>query len=447
MSGANATTPVMTDAPVVPEAPVPEAPVPEAPTMSVPAAAPGTAGPPCEYARLRVEQPVVKALLPNGETGWLISRYEDARAAFADPRLTRPLLSAWPPREDAQAPPPCLPTFLEMTGEHHNRVRRTVLPMFGRRKLDFMAPRIRSMAEGLVDAMVAAADSSGGPVDLVEAFVDPLPLMVLCETTGIPHEDRATYLPHTLALLGAAGLTMEEVLAALYALQDYAVGLIARKEHEIDAGTGGTGAGDGDTGTGAGDDYICQLLRESRREGSELIRDDVVSFVVTMLMAGYKTNIQHTGNAMLALLTHPAQLQRLRDDPDTIDSAVEELLRYVPLMNAINILVALEDFTLHGQHIRAGDAVLPVIASANRDPDAFTDPDGLDLSRTPNAHTAFGHGPHYCTGANLTRMQLAIALRVLLERLPGLELAVPADTLPWDETTPLRAPARLPVRW
>lgn len=440
MSGSNATTPVMTDAPVVPEAPgVPDAP--DAPTMSVPAAAPGTAGPPCEYARLRVERPVVKALLPNGETGWLISRYEDARAAFADPRLTRPLLSAWPPREDAQAPPPCLPTFLEMTGEHHNRVRRTVLPMFGRRKLDFMAPRIRSMAEGLVDAMVAAADSSGGTVDLVEAFVDPLPLMVLCETTGIPHEDRATYLPHTLTLLSAAGLTMEEVLAALYALQDYAVELIARKEREMPA------ASPADTGDAAGDDYICQLLWESRREGSELTRDDVVSFVVTMLMAGYKTNIQHTGNALLALLTHPDELQRLRDHPDTIDSAVEELLRYVPLMNAINILVALEDFTLHGQHIRAGDAVLPVIASANRDPSAFTDPDSLDLSRTPNAHTAFGHGPHYCTGANLTRMQLAIALQVLLERLPGLELAVPADTLPWDETTPLRAPARLPVRW
>ncbi|MGW2601993.1 cytochrome P450 family protein [Streptomyces klenkii] len=401
--------------------------------MPVPAFDPADPGPPCAYARLRAEQPVVKALMPNGETGWLISRHEDVRAAFADPRLTRPLLSAWPPREDADAPPPCLPTFLEMTGEHHTRVRRAVSPLFSRRRLEFMAPRIRAMAEELIDTMVrGSADGTG---DLVASFTEPLPLRVLCETVGLPHEDRDLYLPHTLTLLSAAGLSMDEILKALYALQDYASGLIDRREKESEEG----GAG--------GDDYISLLLAESRREGGDLARDDVVSFVVTMLMAGYKTNIQHTANALLALLTHPGQLRRLRDEPEGIDAAVEELLRYVPLMNAINVLVALEDFTLHGQRIRAGDAVLPVITSANRDPEAFPEPDLLDLTRSPNAHTAFGYGPHYCTGAHLTRLQLSVALRVLLEKLPDLELAEPADSLPWDETTPLRAPARLPVRW
>ncbi len=396
--------------------------------VPVPEVEPGTAGPPCAYARLRSEAPVVKAQLPNGETGWLISRYEDARAAFADPRLVRPLLSAWPPREGDDAPPPCLPTFLEMTGEHHERVRRTVLPMFGRKRLEFMGPRIRTMAEELIDAMVAGARD--GTADLVAAYADPLPLRVLCETTGLPYEDREIYLPHTLALLGASGLTMEEVLAALYALQDYAEELISRKEKE-----------------GEGEDYVRLLLAEARRPDSELSRDDVVSFVVTMLMAGYKTNIQHTSNALLALLTHPDQLRRLREAPEGINTAVEELLRYVPLMNAVNILVATEDFTLHGQRIRAGDAVVPVPASANRDPEAFADPDRLDLTRSPNAHVAFGHGPHACTGGHLTRMQLATAIHVLLERLPDIELAVPAETIPWDESTPLRAPARLPVRW
>ncbi|MGA5129866.1 cytochrome P450 family protein [Streptomyces olivoreticuli] len=395
--------------------------------VPVPDVEPGTAGPPCAYARLRAEQPVVKAQLPNGETGWLISRYEDARAAFADPRLVRPLLSAWPPREEEDAPPPCLPTFLEMTGAHHERVRRAVLPLFGRRRLEFMEPRIRTMAEELIDTMTASAE--GGTADLIAAYVEPLPLRVLCETVGLPHEDRDVYLPHTLTLLGAAGLSMEEVLAALYALQDYASELIGRKERE------------------EGEDYIHLLLAESRRAGSELTRDDVVSFVVTMLMAGYKTNMQHTGNALLALLTHPEQMRKLRDAPEGIGTAVEELLRYVPLMNAINILVAEEDFTLHGQRIRAGDAVVPVPASANRDPAAFTDPDSLDLTRTPNAHIAFGHGPHACTGGHLTRLQLGTAVRVLLERLPDIELAVPAESIPWDESTPLRAPARLPVRW
>ncbi|ATL67246.1 cytochrome P450 family protein [Nocardia terpenica] len=389
--------------------------------IPVPAVEPGTAGPPCAYARLRAEQPVVEARLPNGETAWLLSRYEDARAAFADPRLVRPLLSAWPPRDGADAPPPCLPTFLEMTGEQHKRVRRAVLPLFGRRRLEFMAPRIRAMAHRLIDAMVA----EGNPADLVAHYVDPLPLQVLCETVGIPHEDREIYLPHTLTLLGAAGLSMEEVLTALYALQDYASELVSRREIE-----------------GGGDDYLGVLLADGT-----LTRDDVVSFIVTMLMAGYKTNIQHTGNAMLTLLTHPEQLRRLRDEPEGIDTAVEELLRFVPLMNAINILVAEEDYVLHGRQIRAGDAVVPVPASANRDPAAFADPDLLDLTRKPNAHIAFGHGSHSCIGGHLSRLQLSVAVRVLLERLPDIALAVPADSIPWDESTPLRAPARLPVRW
>ncbi|KZM73441.1 cytochrome P450 [Nocardia terpenica] len=389
--------------------------------IPVPAVEPGTAGPPCAYARLRAEQPVVEARLPNGETGWLLSRYEDARAAFADPRLVRPLLSAWPPRDGADAPPPCLPTFLEMTGEQHKRVRRAVLPLFGRRRLEFMAPRIRAMAHRLIDAMVA----EGNPADLVAHYVDPLPLQVLCETVGIPHEDRETYLPHTLTLLGAAGLSMEEVLTALYALQDYASELVSRREIE-----------------GGRDDYLGILLADGT-----LTRDDVVSFVVTMLMAGYKTNIQHTGNAILTLLTHPEQLRSLRDDPEGIDTAVEELLRFVPLMNAINILVAEEDYVLHGRQIRAGDAVVPVPASANRDPAAFADPDRLDLNRKPNAHIAFGHGSHSCIGGHLSRLQLSVAVRVLLERLPDIALAVPAESIPWDESTPLRAPARLPVRW
>ncbi|MFF2148470.1 cytochrome P450 [Kitasatospora sp. NPDC058190] len=406
--------------------------------VPVPEVTPGTAGPPCAYARLRAEQPVVKAQLPNGETAWLLSRYEDARAAFADPRLVRPLLSAWPPVEGDDAPPPCLPTFLEMTGEHHERVRRVVLPLFGRGRLEFMRPRIRAIAQELIDAMTAAAPDR--TADLVAAYVEPLPLRVLCETIGLPHEDRDRYLPHTLTLLGAAGLTTDEILAALYALQDYASQLIARKERE---GKEREGKEQQD---GEGD-YIRLLLAESRRPGGELTRDDVVSFVVTMLMAGYKTNMQHTGNALLTLLTHPDQLRRLRDEPSGIPTAVDELLRHVPLMNAINILVAEEDLILHGQHIRAGDAVVPVPASANRDPEAFTDPDRLDLTRAPNPHIAFGHGPHACTGAHLTRMQLATVIQVLLEELPGIELAEPAESLPWDETTPLRAPARLPVRW
>ncbi|WP_280465563.1 amino acid adenylation domain-containing protein [Nocardia brasiliensis] len=386
--------------------------------ISTPTADPGSTDPPSVYTRLRAEQPVVEAQLPNGETAWLLSRYEDVRAAFADPKLARPLLSAWPPRSGAAAPPPCLPTFLEMTGEHHRRVRRAVLPLFGRRRLEAVAPRIEAMAHRLIDTMMAEGHSA----DLIASYTGLLPLKVLCETVGIPYEDRDRYVPHTLTLLGAAALPMERVLEALYALQDYSAQLLSRPRSE--------------------EDVLRILLSDSK-----LTRDDVVSFVVTMLMAGYKTNIQHAGHALFALLTHPEKMRRLRDAPEGIEAAVDELLRYVPLMNAINILVAKQDFVLHGTQICAGDAVVPVPASANRDPEAFVDPDRLDLTRTPNAHLAFGHGPHACLGGHLTRLQLGITVKVLLERLPGIELAVPAESIPWDESTPLRAPARLPVRW
>lgn len=259
-----------------------------------------------------------------------------------------------------------------MTGAHHERVRRAVLPLFGRRRLEPVRPRIRAMAEELIDTM--AAESVDGTADLVASYVERLPLRVLCETTGLPHEDRDIYLPHALTLLGASGVPMAEVLASLYALQDYATALIDRKEQED-----------------AGEDYIRLLLARSRAPGSDLTRDDVVSFVVTMLMAGDKTTMQHTGNALLALLTHPGALRRLRAEPSGIGAS-----------------------TCPGR---------------------------------PTHTSRSGTVPHACTGGHLTRLQLATAIQVLLERLPGIELAVPVDSIRWDESTPLRAPAQLRVRW
>ncbi|MFC7328860.1 cytochrome P450 [Marinactinospora rubrisoli] len=393
--------------------------------IDVPAAEPGTPGPPCAYARLRADRPIARVRMPRGETAWLLTRYEDVRAALADPRLVRPLISDWPPnphttrRSDRR-----VRTLLEMTGERHAHVRRVIAPLFSPRRVAALAPRVRARADRLVDTLTAA----GPPGDLVAGFAAPLPLMVLCDVVGFPYEERERYLPLTDAVLRATALPLDDVLAALADLQDYVTELIERRRAE------------------PRDDLISELLTGVGTPGG-LTGEELVSFAASMLMAGYKTNIQHFGNALLTLLADPRLPRRLRQAPDALPAAVEELLRHVPLMNAIVVTVATEDLTLCGQRIRAGEAVLPVIASANRDGAVFPDADRFDLARAPNPHLAFGHGAHYCPGGHLTRLQLRVGLETLLRRLPRLELAVPADTLGWDEENPLRAPLTLPARW
>ncbi|RCV48377.1 cytochrome P450 [Marinitenerispora sediminis] len=393
--------------------------------IELPAPAPGTPGPPCAYAALRADQPIARVRTPRGDSAWLVTRHEDVRAVLADPRLVRPLMSEWPPgRPAAEHAGLGVRTLLEMTGDQHARVRRIIAPLFSPRRVARYAPRVRALAERLAGGVEAA----GPPADLVAGFTEPLPLMVLCDVVGFPYEERDRYLPLTDAVLRATALPLDEVLAALAALQEYVTELIERRR------------------TDPGDDLLGELLAGVGTQ-TGLTREELVSFAASVLMAGYKTNVQHLGNALLTLLADPGRPRRLREAPELLPSAVEELLRHVPLMNAIVVTVATEDLTLCGRRIRAGEAVLPVIASANRDGAVFPDADRVDLERTPNPHLAFGHGPHYCPGGHLTRLQLRVALATLLHRFPGLELAVPADRLDWDEENPLRAPLALPVRW
>jgi cytochrome P450 PksS len=193
-----------------------------------------------------------------------------------------------------------------------------------------------------------------------------------------------------------------------------------------------------------GDDLLSELVR-AEDAGDRLSEDELVAMVFLLLVAGHETTVNLIGNGTLALLEHPEQLERLRDDPGLIRPAVEELLRYDGPVETATERFAREDVTVAGVTIPQGSLVLAVLASANRDERQFPDPDRLDLTREPNRHLSFGLGIHFCLGAPLARLEAQVAINALLRRAPGLRLAAPRSALLWRRGLILRGLEALPV--
>ncbi|MDA0567361.1 cytochrome P450 [Streptomonospora sp. S1-112] len=394
---------------------------PEAAARPIPQAEPGSPGAPCAYAHLRAHDPVCRAAIPRGEGAWLVTRHAEVRAALTDPRLVRPRAGTWPPGPPPARPP--RPTLAELPEAEHTRIRSAISPFFSARRLEPQSDRIRALAEECVDDLVR----QGPPADLRAGFAAPFPLRVLCALLGADPAEEARFGPHVRTVLDPAAAPREAYLASVAELEDYAALLADRTPR----------------GTGSG--LTPPLPAVLAAEGT-LDRADRTLVIQSLLVAGYHTVAQHLGGALAALLQRPHGLAEVCASPHTLDTAVEELLRHVPLMNTSVLLVATEDIELGDRRIARGEAVIPVLASANRDRAVFADPDDLLPRRRPNPHLAFGRGPHHCLGAHLARMELRIGLAVLAERLPGARLAVPAHTLAWDDSE-LRAPLRLPVTW
>ncbi|MFJ5225457.1 cytochrome P450 [Streptomyces sp. NPDC088400] len=402
-----------------PPAPVTE---PPAPVIDMPVPPPGSMGPPEEYARLRESCPVARVRLPMGATAWYVTRYDDVRDLIADSRLIRPTINDWPPRPDEPTDRgPALTTMMELNGPQHTALRKALAEPFSVRTIQRRLPRIRRSADRLLDAF-ADGDRPG---DLVGGYLEPFPLLVMCDLVGIPYEDRDYFLPMADAALGAL-VTLEEGRDVTRPLREYIRALVDRKLREPDA------------------DLLTTLVRECGH--GTLHEESVLSFGLSMLVAGYRTSTMFLGNAVVALLTEPGRYARLRDDRGLMPGAVEELLRYIPVMNGVVLLQAVEDIELRGRTIRAGDAVLPVIASANRDETAFPAADQLDLHRTANNHLAFGRGTHNCPGSHLARAELTVGLEALLDRLPHLHLTEERHPT-WDDESPSKSPLTLPVGW
>lgn len=376
------------------------------------------------YAQLREQEPLSRVKLPYGEEAWLATRYEDVKVVLGDPRFSR---AATMERDEPRLRPrQQVGGILSMDPPDHTRLRRLVAKAFTQRRVEKLRSRTQDIADDLANSMI----ERGGPVDLVEDFALPLPITVICELLGVPFEDREDFRVWSDAFLSTNKLTAEQVTDYMDRMMDYIAGLIAQRRAE------------------PADDLITGLIA-ARDEHDKLSEDEMVRLAAGILVAGHETTASQIPNFLHVLLTHPEQLQRLRADLDLIPSAVEELLRFVPLgVGAGFARYATEDVELGGVLVRAGEPVLSSVGSANRDEAVFGDPETLDLARAEASYVGFGHGPHHCLGAQLARMELQVALRTLLTRLPGLGFPnSPEADVMWKTGLLVRGPQRMMVSW
>ncbi|MEV0625229.1 cytochrome P450 [Nonomuraea wenchangensis] len=381
--------------------------------------------PPQEYAELRRDEPVARVRLPSGDLAWLVSRYESVRQVLADDaRFSREAITA-------PGAPRVLPiaegskSIFVMDPPEHTRLRRLVSKAFTARRVEALRPRIQQITDDLLGAMV----KSGPPADLMSGLAQPLPITVICELLGVPYADVGRFRQWTDLMLSFDRAMQDQVRQARERLNDYLTALIEAKRSE------------------PADDVLTVLI-EARDEGDRLSQEELLAFGYTLLGAGYHATTASIAHAVLTLLREEDELRLLRSGDRPPLAAVDELLRRSQAGGGIGALrIATEDVRLDGVLIRAGEAVLPMINSANRDETVFADADGLRLDRRPNPHLSFGHGIHHCLGAQLGRLELEIALGSLLRDLPGLRLAVPESGLRWNRGTAFSRPAELPLTW
>ncbi|WP_052400080.1 cytochrome P450 [Microbispora sp. H10830] len=353
-------------------------------------------------ARLRELAPMVRVQTTFMGEVWLVTRYDLARELLADLRFSRRRPDDSPVAAVDSDPP------------DHTRIRRLVGKAFTRNRVE----RLRTWVQGLVDGMLDEI-AGAGPVDLLDRFAYPLPIAVICEMLGAAETDRADVRRRTEKILaGEVAENREEVYDRT---KEYIVDLIAAKRRQ------------------PGDDLMSALI--AARDGdSTLTEPELIELGIALIAAGYATTTNLIGNGIHALLTNPGQLALLRAQPDLIDSAVEEFLRYESSFSAAG-QIAKEDVDVEGIVVRAGEVVLISFCGANRDPARFEHPDRLDITRSPNPHLAFSHGIHHCLGAPLARMEAQIAIGTLVRRFPHATLAGPTR---WRENI-MRGLLELPV--
>lgn len=379
-------------------------------------------------ARLRAEEPVVRTFLPDKMPATLVLRYADVVPLLTDPRFAKRRASAMTPEQLRRQPwvPPMFRALdrnmLDLDPPDHTRLRSLVHQAFTPRLVERMRKRAQELADGFIEAV-----RFKGSMDLVADFALPLPMALITEILGIPAEDREKFHAWSSHIVSADSLNPSwRFLPAVWKFRSYLKRFFERRRAE------------------PGDDLTTALLR-AEEQGDRLSGDELFAMVFLLLVAGHETTVNLIADGTLALLQNPEQMSKLRDDPALTKSAVEELLRFTSPVFLATERFAREDVTIHGATIPRGEVAFGVLGSANRDEAVFDDPDRLDLTRPNNRHLSFGQGIHYCLGAPLARLEAQIAFDSLLGRLPGLRLAVPAESLRWRRSLVLRGLEALPV--
>jgi cytochrome P450 PksS len=381
------------------------------------------------YAEMRQHAPVCRVLRPDGTPIWLITRYEDVMAVIKDPRFKKNFRSVLTPEELQHSP--LFPEdainlthhMLSSDPPDHTRLRNLVSKAFSPRLVQELRPRIVALANQLIDTVLPR-----GHMDLIDDYAFELPITIIAELLGVPHQDRDRFRQWSNVMVGerTSPEAFSEIAAAGRAFAAYLTELFAvrRKEPRAD---------------------LISALVQAEESGDQLSEIELLSTVFLLLVAGHETTVNLIGNGILALLTHPSELERLRREPSLLPQAVEEFLRFEGPVETSTARFPSEDVELNGVTIPRGNLVLVVLASANRDPEQFPEPERLDIGREDNRHVAFGHGLHYCLGAALARLEGQIAIGTLLERLPNLRLAVPVEQLTWRPGLLIRGLTNCPL--
>lgn len=375
------------------------------------------------YAELREQRKLLRIRVPYGEDAWLVTRYCDVKTVLGDSRFSR---AAAAEHDEARLTPfPIRTSILGVDPPEQTRLRRLLATTFTMRRVELLRPYIRQVATGLVDDLVR----HGPPADLVEHFAAPMAALVICELMGIPAEEQREFRRWVDAFSSTTAMTSDDVEDQMDSMYGYVSDMIERRRRTPDDG-------------------LVSGLIHARDDEDRLSETELLELVTVLIIAGYDTVSSQLMSSVYVLLTHPEQTEELRARPELMPKAVEELLRFVPLDAHVTFArYATEDVELSGTVVRAGEAALASLPSANRDADVFTDPDRLDFHRERNPHLGFGHGLHHCVGAALARIELQEALSALLTRFPKLRLAVPVAEVPWKSGMQVRSLVSLPTQW
>ena len=386
------------------------------------------------YEQLRVHDPIHWSAENNY---WIITRYADIVTQVQNDKLSSNRIGAHAGRMPVEAKEYFRPFFkavgswmLMIDPPDHTRLRGLVIKAF----TPGVVENMRSLVQKLVDEMLARVRAQGR-MDIMNDLANPLPATVIAEMLGVPGADQQQFKAWSddIAMgLGAidSARTKEE-LFSLYDLAQKSFLALASYFREKVAEL-----------RDKPQENLLSALIQAEEQGDRLSEDELFANCVLLMIAGHETTTNLIGNGVLALLRNPDQKENLARSPDTIISAVEELLRYDSPVQKMG-RIAMADIQIEGKQIKQGDLVCVSYAAGNRDPEQFVTPERLDILRKPNRHLAFGHGLHYCVGAALARLEAQIAINTILSSLPKLRLET--EDLEWNRNLTLRGLKALPV--
>ena len=358
---------------------------------------------------------------------YLVTGYERVKTALADPAH---FANRKPPglfAPDGESPTPeeydaaIARNLLGTDPPEHQRLRRMLTPEFTVRRMKRLEPRIVEIVEQHLDAM----ERAGAPVDLVSSFAMPIPSLVICELLGVPYADRDDFERRSSGQLDFSAPIAERQKLAQES-RAYMMSLVQHARRD------------------PGEDILGMLVRD---HGADVTDNELVGIAGLLLIAGHETTSNMLGLGTIALLQNPDQLAAVRDDPDAVGPAIEELLRYLSVVQHAIPRITTTDVEVDGVVIPAGRLVLLSLPSANRDPDFIDRPDVLDITRGAAGHVAFGHGVHHCLGAPLARMEMRVAFPALLRRFPTLALVRDLGDVEFRQFNLIYGAASLPVTW